>query len=126
MHRLRMSMRENRLRDLSRVTEADYLPYLRQEQASWVAELDGRLVGFAIADLKNRSIWALFVSPDSEGRGVGRALLNRVTDCLKATGSGPMHLVTEAGTRAERLYAAAGWVKAGMQPSGEIRYERDH
>lgn len=125
MHSLRMSVAENRLADPSRVTEADYFRYLDQPQASWVAESDGRIVGFAVADLHARSIWALFVSPDHEGRGIGRSLLAKVTESLVATGPGPFHLVTAPNTRAERLYLAAGWVKVGVEPNGEIRFASD-
>lgn len=122
MHHLRLSVRENQLSDPSRVTEADYLPYLRQPCGSWIAEIDGRLVGFAIADLQARSIWALFVDPDHEGRGIGRALLERVTECLLASESGPIYLVTTPNTRAEQLYRAAGWTEVGVEPSGELRF----
>ena len=124
MHALRMSVRENRLSDPLRVTEADYVPFLAQCRASWVAECEGRLVGFAIANLEARSVWALFVTPDSERRGVGRALLQRVTDALLQSGPEPISLVTEPGTRAEQLYLAAGWTRVGVEPSGEIRFER--
>lgn len=124
MHALRISVRENRLSDPLRVTEADYLPFLAQRRASWVAESGGRLMGFAIANLESRSIWALFVSPDCEGRGIGRALLQHVTDALLQSGPEPISLVTEPGTRAEQLYLAAGWTRVGVEPSGEIRFER--
>ena len=125
MHVLRMSVLENRQRDPSRITEADYHPFLRQPRASWVAEDGNRLVGFAIADIKARSVWALFVSPDCEGRGIGRSLLKQLTSCLIESGSGPIHLFTEPGTRAARFYAAAGWFKTGIDHNGQVRFERN-
>jgi GNAT superfamily N-acetyltransferase len=124
MHALRLSVRENRLSDPSRVTPADYERYLAKPGTSWVAEDEPGVVGFAIADLPSRSIWALFVRPDFEGRGVGRALLQHVTQSLEAIGPGTIHLSTEAGTRAERVYAAAGWNRAGRLPNGEIHFTR--
>ena len=42
MHALRVSVRENRLSDPLRITEADYLPFLAQPRASWVAESESR------------------------------------------------------------------------------------
>lgn len=124
MHALRMSVRENALSDPSRVTAADYERRLAQPQTSWVAEEGSNIVGFAIADLPSRSIWALFVKPGFEGRGIGRSLLQQVTQSLAAAGPGEIHLSTEAGTRAERVYAAAGWSRAGRLPNGELHFVR--
>jgi GNAT superfamily N-acetyltransferase len=124
MHALRVSVRENRLRDPSRVTQGDYIRHITQPGTSWVAEVDGSLAGFAIADLGSRSVWALFVAPEREGRGIGRALLRQVTSSLAAAGPGTIHLSTEQGTRAERLYVAAGWIRAGNLPNGEIHFVR--
>jgi GNAT superfamily N-acetyltransferase len=124
MHALRMSVRENRLSDPSKVTAADYERRLARPGTSWVAEDGPGIVGFAIADLPSRSIWALFVKPDLEGRGIGRSLLQQVTQSLAAIGPGTMHLSTEAGTRAEQVYAAAGWSQAGRLPNGEVHYTR--
>lgn len=122
MHALRLGVRENRLSDPSRVTQADYERRLAQPGASWVAEVNGSIAGFTIADFPSRSVWALFVKADFEGRGIGRALLRQVTQSLEAAGPGTIHLSTEAGTRAERLYAAAGWTRRGQLPNGEIHF----
>ncbi len=124
MHALRLSVRENALRDPSKVRVLDYEHRLAQTGTSWVVEEDGAIVGFAIADPPSRSIWALFVRPGDEGRGIGRSLLQQVTLSLAAAGPGTLHLSTEAGTRAERFYAAAGWVQAGRLPNGELHLVR--
>ncbi len=119
MRRVRMSVKENCLRDPSRVTQADYERFVSESGAGWVEEREGRVVGFAVADRMSRSIWALFVEPQFEGLGIGRLLLRQVTDHLIATGSGAINLSTEPGTRAERVYRAAGWTQVGVLPSGE-------
>jgi GNAT superfamily N-acetyltransferase len=124
MHALRLGVRENKLSDPSKVTHADYERRLAQPGASWVAEVNGSIVGFAIADFPSRSIWALFMNPDFEGQGIGRSLLRQVTQSLDAAGPGTIHLSTEAGTRAERVYAAAGWTRRGQLPNGEIHFVR--
>lgn len=120
MHRIRLAVRDNRLGDTSRVTPAHYRRYVAEPGVSWVAELEGRLAGFGIADRSSRSLWALFVDPEFEGRGLGRALLARLTECLFAWGAGRINLSTEPGTRAERMYLAAGWVQVGTLPTGEV------
>lgn len=120
MHRIRLAVRENRLSDPTRVTPADYVRYVEDSGVSWVAELEGRVAGFGIADRASRSLWALFVDPDFEGRGVGRALLQRLTDGLFECGREPINLSTAPGTRAERFYLAAGWETIGNLPTGEV------
>jgi GNAT superfamily N-acetyltransferase len=74
MHRVRLAVTENRLRDLRRVTPEHYREMLEERGRGWVCEIDGELRGFAIADRADRNIWALFVAPGFEGRGIGRAL----------------------------------------------------
>jgi len=120
MHRIRLVVRENRLGDPGRVTPAHYRPYVAEPGVSWVAELEGRLVGFGIADRSSRSLWALFVDPEFDGRGLGRALLQQLTDCLFESGFARINLSTEPGTRAERMYLAAGWTQVGVLPTGEV------
>ena len=120
LHALRVAVRENRLRDATRVTPADYCRYLANPGSSWLVESAGEIQGFGIADPSSRSIWALFVAPDCQGQGIGRQLLLQVTDYLRAQSSAPMHLSTEPGTRALRMYLAAGWVKRGVLENGEV------
>jgi GNAT superfamily N-acetyltransferase len=120
MHRIRLAVRENRLSDPTRVTPADYVRYVEETGASWVAELEGAMAGFGIADRPSRSLWALFVDPGFEGCGVGRALLQRLTGVLFECGREPINPSTAPGTRAARFYLAAGWEKMGTLPTGEV------
>jgi ribosomal protein S18 acetylase RimI-like enzyme len=36
--------------------------------------MDGRIVGFSIADVQANNIWALFVHPAYEDKGIGKHL----------------------------------------------------
>ena len=47
---------------------------LRGDGCGWVSEIDGRVVGFAIADLSGANVYALFIEPEYERRGIGRLL----------------------------------------------------
>lgn len=123
MHRVRTSVRENALRDPESISREDYRRMLSREGRGWVCEADGRIVGMAVADLSRRNVWALFVEPAYEGRGIGRRLHDAMLDWLFDAGATHVWLSTDPGTRAERFYARAGWQYAGPEPNGEARYE---
>lgn len=126
MHRIRLSVRENRLGDPARVTPAQYHAMLETRGRGWVYEdssARNSIVGFAVADNTARNIWALFVQPEYEGRGIGRVLHDAMVEWLFAVGDTPIWLTTDAGTRAARFYAAAGWVAAAPPERGEVRLE---
>jgi GNAT superfamily N-acetyltransferase len=116
---LRLNVRENRLSDPSRVTSEDVLRFIREGEI-WVWEEGGRILGFSAGDERDGSIFALFVRPQAEGRGIGRAVFQRACDSLRRAGHRAMFLTTDPGTRAERFYRAAGWRETGRNPQGEI------
>lgn len=122
MHRIRMSVRENRLVTLS-LSEGDYVQHLERRGRGWVAEQDGVVVAFAVADATNGSLWALFVDPDHEGRGHGRRLHDVAVRWLWDMSCGPLWLTTAPATRAAGFYAHLGWQDAGTTTSGERRFE---
>jgi len=69
-----------------------------------VGEVDGKVVGFALGTImeKRRSAWSygwlqwLGVDPEMKGRGVGRRLLNVLTELFIENGARMMLLDTEA------------------------------
>jgi GNAT superfamily N-acetyltransferase len=109
MSRMRLDVTENVLRDPTRITVEMYEDYLEKSGRGWVAESAGEVVAFCYADKINASIWALFVKPGHEGRGLGKALLQQAADWLFELGHERVHLTTGADTRADRFYAAQGW-----------------
>jgi GNAT superfamily N-acetyltransferase len=123
MHRVRLGVRENRLSDPRKITEASYPPYVEANSA-WVADTGGVIVGFALIEGGDRHVEALFVAPDSEGLGVGRALHAAMLDWAKAQGIDELWLTTSKGTRAERFYATAGWQMVDLLPNGEVRLHK--
>jgi GNAT superfamily N-acetyltransferase len=122
MHRIRLAVTENRLSDHGRVTEQSYRRYIAAESA-WVAEVDGAVAGFAALDRAEWTLWALFVAPEHEGRGIGRALHRRLIEDGRQRGAGALRLTTEAGSRAARFYLAAGWRLVATDANGELRLE---
>lgn len=109
MHRVRLSVRENVLRDLTKVTEKDYRERLARGNGAWVCESLDIVVGFAFIDLVDRDVWALFVDPNFEGQGVGRQLHQTMLDWAFAHKVSHIGLSTELSTRAAGFYERAGW-----------------
>jgi GNAT superfamily N-acetyltransferase len=124
MHRVRLSVRENRLSGSSDITEASYLPYV-EAGGAWVAERAGEIVAFAVLDASTKSVWALFVAPDAEGAGLGRRLHDRMLGRAEERGIPALWLTTAEGTRAARFYAMAGWQREGVTAEGEVRLRKN-
>ncbi len=123
MHALRLRVAENALSDPRQVTEQSYLSYL-DRGAAWVAETERGLAGFAVLDVAEASVWALFVAPEAEGMGVGQALHARLIEEAIGRGLRRLSLSTAPGTRAERFYSESGWTRAGTTRTGELLFEK--
>ncbi len=90
--------------------------------ATWIAEEDGRLAGFAIADWSDESggiaayIQTLEVLPEARGQGVGGELLCRVEGSARAAGADLIWLHVDArNAGAIRLYEAGGFRCEGRE-----------
>ena len=116
---IRAAVRENRLRSVT-IGADDYLPYIADARC-WVWEAEGAFQGFAALDADTASVWALFVDPAAEGRGIGGALLDQLITDARNRGLTALTLETEAGTRAEAFYLAAGWTIPGRDDHGSVR-----
>ena len=64
IQKVRNSVKENVLSDPNLVTDADCVNYITRRGKGWICEDDGKIVGFAIADLMENNIWALFLEPN--------------------------------------------------------------
>lgn len=102
-----------------------YADYLGVSGKGWLCEADGEVVGFSVASLNDASIWALFVKPGYEGRGIGTRLLKLATDWLFGTGASSVSLSTGANTRADRVYERLGWERGEVRADGEVSYRLD-
>src|SRR5215212_1169908 len=124
MHFVRMSVQENKLSNPNLVKEEDYTYFITVSGKGWVCETDNHIVGFAIVDMLDNNVWALFVQPGYEGRGIGRHLHNIMMNWYFEQTNKTIWLSTAPGTRAEIFYREAGWQETGMTKSGEIRFEK--
>lgn len=124
IQRIRRDVRENRLVSIV-ISDEDVREYIEDRGRGWVVTSDDETtIAFGIADLQTGSIWALFVDPPHERRGCGRILLDTMVDWLRGNGTETVWLTTEAGTRAEGFYRAAGWRIVGRTSAGEVKMER--
>ena len=120
---IRHLVRENRLSDAELVTAADCAAFIERSEI-WVWEEDSAVQGFAAGDPLDGWIFALFVAPDYEGRGIGQQLLPLACETLRRAGHDTAMLSTEKGTRAERFYRTNGWTKTGYNRKGEIVFQK--
>ncbi len=123
IQKVRHSVKENVLSDPSLVTDKDCVVFLTKRGKGWVAELNEEIVGFAIADLEEDNIWALFVHPDAEAKGIGSQLHKIMLDWYFEQGKSFVWLSTDPGTRAERFYEWQGWQRITELSNGEVKFE---
>jgi len=125
MQHVRGAVTENRLNNPLLVTTEHYVDYIEERGKGWVC-VDGELlVGFAIVDLRDNNVWALFVLPEYEGRGIGSTLQKLMLDWFFATRDETLWLSTATGTRAAAFYRLQHWKEAGPYGNNEIRFEMD-
>ncbi len=123
MQVVRNSVKENQLSDPALVPDKDYEAFMFVRGKGWVCEMESKIIGFAIADLKESNIWALFVSPEHEGRGIGKNLHDLMLNWYFAQDKQHVWLGTAPNTRAEKFYHIQGWKEAGTHGKGEIKFE---
>jgi GNAT superfamily N-acetyltransferase len=120
---VRNSVTENALSNPELVTDEDCLVYITKRGKGWVCEIDDHIVGFSIADLKDNNIWALFLRPEFERKGIGRKLHKIMLDWYFEQTKSNVWLGTSPGTRAETFYRRAGWREIGIHGKREIKFE---
>ncbi|MFC4231020.1 GNAT family N-acetyltransferase [Parasediminibacterium paludis] len=126
MQLIRNAVKENTLSNPALVSDADCEKFINTRGKGWVCTIDDNIVGFAIVDLQAQNIWALFVHPDFENKGIGKQLhnlmLNWYFDQTKAT----VWLGTSPNTRAATFYKLMGWKAVGMHGTKELKFEMTH
>ena len=120
---VRNSVKENTLSDPGLVTNKDCEEFMFKRGKGWVCEIDNEIVGFAIADLKENNIWALFLDPKFEKKGIGQKLHQMMMDWYFNQTNEKVWLGTAFNTRAEQFYRKAGWTEAGLNGTKEIKFE---
>ena len=92
----------------------DLDPEMIARNEVFVAEADGRVVGFATIiahDGNDAELEGIFVEPSEWRKGIGMALIHQIEREAKAWGANRLHVV--ANRRVEGFYKAAGFVVTG-------------
>jgi GNAT superfamily N-acetyltransferase len=123
---VRNAVKENTLSDPNLITDHDCEDFINKRGKGWVCEIENRIVGFAIADLKDNNIWALFIDPEFEKKGIGQTLHKIMLDWYFKQTKATVWLGTAFNTRAEKFYRKAGWMEVGLHGSKEIKFEMSY
>jgi len=131
MFEIRASTRENAIprerleaRGITTASMADALA--KDSYRLFVADCDGVVAGFSVAEAADGEVQALAVRAGYEGRGIGRALLAAAVDFLRERGVARPFLYTSprADWRAYHVYRDHGWRATGeVLPNGDERLE---
>jgi len=127
LFKVRTSVKENAL-TLTELAEQGITPNAIGEviaggTCAWVAEIDAQVVGFAMVHLQAGCLFAAFVLPEQEGKGIGTRLIEAAETALFEHHA-VIWLETARHSRAARIYRARGWgneVSAGGQ---DVRMEK--
>jgi len=125
---IRTSVRENRLsleqlRHMG-ITEESISSIISGQDCAWIAEVNDMAVGFAMADVEEGCVFALFVRQEWGNQGVGKQLMEKVESFLLARHEA-IWLETDGSSRAAGFYAHLGWKRAAELENGDIRFEKN-
>jgi len=120
---VRNSVKENMLSDPALVPDKDVEDYIQNRGKGWVCEVDDSIVGFAIVSVMDHNVWALFIQPGYDTKGIGRKLHDVMMNWYFGQTETDIWLGTAPNTRAERFYRKAGWKETGTHGKGEIKFE---
>lgn len=125
--RVRTAVTENiltlaELADLG-VTPDTVAALIRSEACIWVAEGHGEVLGFAMIEQETACLFAAFVLPEHEGRGIGRELV-AVCEAALFRENALVWLETDGRSRAAGFYRHMGWSHAADLDNGDARLEK--
>lgn len=123
---VRNAVKENTLSDPNLITDKDIKEYLISRGKGWVCKYHDKIVGFAIVDLVENSVWALFLLPEYEKQGIGRKLQELMLGWYFGQTQSKIELGTSPDTRAENFYRKSGWTETGKKDNGEIKFEMSY
>ncbi|MFI5132010.1 MAG: GNAT family N-acetyltransferase [Chitinophagales bacterium] len=120
---VRNAVKENMLSDPALVPDKDVEDYIHHRGKGWVCEVDNTIIGFAIVSIVDNNVWALFIQPGYDKKGIGKKLHDEMINWYFDQTGDAIWLGTSPNTRAESFYRKAGWNEVGTHGQGEIKFE---
>lgn len=98
---------------------------IRDSDCVWIADVEGQPVAFTMIDQAEGELFALFVRPGFENRGLGRQLMAVAESALFARHE-RIFLITDGRDliRANGFYRRLGWSVVGQEEDHDVRYEK--
>lgn len=120
---VRYSVTENTLAP-GRISDEDLRVAIEQTGRGWVVEDQTMILGFAVGNAETGNVWALFVRPEAQGRGLGTRLHEAMISWFRGQSLSSLWLSTGIDTKARQFYERNGWICTGPHGDSELRYER--
>ena len=119
---VRNSVKENQLSNPNLIPDNLVEEFITKRGKGFVCEIDDIIVGFSIVDFVENNVWALFLLPEFEGKGIGKKIHQLMLDEYFSKTKETIWLSTEANSRAETFYKKQGWKNAGFH-GNEVKFE---
>ena len=119
---VRNSVKENQLSNPNLIPDDLVEEFITKRGKGFVCEIDKKIVGFSIVDFVENNVWALFLLPEFEGKGIGKKIHQLMLDEYFSKTKETIWLSTEANSRAEIFYKKQGWKNAGFH-GNEVKFE---
>ena len=119
---VRNSVKENQLSNPNLIPDELVEEFITKRGKGFVCEIDKKIVGFSIVDFVENNVWALFLLPEFEGKGIGKKIHQLMLDEYFSKTKETIWLSTEANSRAETFYKKQGWKNAGLH-GNEVKFE---
>lgn len=119
---VRNSVKENQLSNPNLIPDDLVEEFITKRGKGFVCEIDDIIVGFSIVDFVENNVWALFLLPEFEGKGIGKKIHQLMLDEYFSKTKETIWLSTEANSRAETFYKKQGWKNAGLH-GNEVKFE---
>ena len=126
---IRTSVVQNHL-SVEQMAELGITPQLladsmREAPCAWIAEVDGQPVAFAMVDLAEGEVFAMFVLPSHEHLGLGRQLM-AVAEAALFEHHDRLFLTTDGRDeiRANGFYQHLGWSVVERVEGDDVRYQK--
>ena len=119
---VRNSEKENQLSNPNLIPDDLVEEFITKRGKGFVCEIDKKIVGFSIVDFVENNVWALFLLPEFEGKGIGKKIHQLMLDEYFSKTKATIWLSTEANSRAEIIYKKQGWKNAGFH-GNEVKFE---